>query len=191
MYHDAEHIEPLTLDEMKDFYARYISRDSTKRAKISVHLHARASSNTTDLTPAEQQRSHLLGLVSKMLSHFGVTADAQQLEPRFKDVEFAADDAPKVVEAIRTYLMRDEALAEEKVEKIIPKITKAIQSSAADLAAMRADANGVARKEDGQPQPKEPVFITDVYRWKTGLMAGRGPQPVKDLTEFEDLEAKL
>lgn len=38
---------------------------------------------------------------------------------------------------------------------------------------------------------KKTVLIKDVRAWKASLPASQGPRSVKDVTEFEDLEAKL
>jgi hypothetical protein len=35
------------------------------------------------------------------------------------------------------------------------------------------------------------VLIKDVRAWKASLPASQGPRMVKDVTEFEDFEAKL
>lgn len=48
--------------------------------------------------------------------------------------------------------------------------------------------NGDAElKENGE----KTVLIEDVRAWKASLSASQGPRMVKDLSEFEDFEAKL
>jgi insulysin len=42
-----------------------------------------------------------------------------------------------------------------------------------------------------EKQKKETVLIKDVRAWKASLPASQGPRMVRDLTEFEDFEAKL
>jgi len=37
----------------------------------------------------------------------------------------------------------------------------------------------------------ERVVITDVRKFKAGLLVSAGPRPVKDISEFEELDAKL
>jgi insulysin len=44
---------------------------------------------------------------------------------------------------------------------------------------------------DEQKEKKKPILIEDVRAWKASLPASQGPRMVKDLSEFEDFEAKL
>jgi insulysin len=43
----------------------------------------------------------------------------------------------------------------------------------------------------GKSMRKEPVVIEDVHAWKASLIVDAGAQPVKPLSDFEDIEAKL
>ncbi|GFF53029.1 hypothetical protein IFM58399_09476 [Aspergillus lentulus] len=46
-YHDVENIEPLTKKDILEFFNQYIHPSSSTRAKLSIHLIARASTGTS------------------------------------------------------------------------------------------------------------------------------------------------
>jgi insulysin len=67
-------------------------------------------------------------------------------------------------------------------------------SSAASSAATTTDASTPAPTTNGesnQTSTRVPVRITDVKAFKASLVLSAGLQPVKNITEFEDLGAKL
>lgn len=47
------------------------------------------------------------------------------------------------------------------------------------------------KEESAEEKENKTVLIKDVRAWKASLPASQGPRMVKDLTEFEDFEAKL
>jgi len=44
---------------------------------------------------------------------------------------------------------------------------------------------------DDEVKRKETTLIGNVHEFQSGLEVTRGPVPVRDLSEFEELEAKL
>ena len=55
--------------------------------------------------------------------------------------------------------------------------------------------NGTSKDDDAtvcaSTERVHPVFIGDVRLYKAGLMVSAGARPVKDLSEFEEIDAKL
>lgn len=51
--------------------------------------------------------------------------------------------------------------------------------------------NGVKKEEGDATSTPEPVPIKDVRSFRAGLQATRGARPAKDLSEYEDTDAKL
>jgi insulysin len=121
VYRDVENIEPLTKNDILEFFNQYIHPASPTRAKLSVHLIAQAST--------------------------GASAAAE-----------------------------DRAVAEENP----------------NAPAMHADQDAVVVN---QRKPlvciaKIPIKVKDVKAWKASLHLSAAATPVKDLSEFKDLDRR-
>jgi insulysin len=93
---DATHVKPLTKADIQEFYKTYVSPSSAKRARISVHLHARETGEldtkiiellkqtSLDNVPAEQRQN--LDLLEKYLKEEAKLA-ADQVSTILKQVE--------------------------------------------------------------------------------------------------------
>ena len=57
MYRDVEHIEPITKQDMIDFFNTHIDPASKTRAKISTHLLAQAKSEDANSTKSEEPQA--------------------------------------------------------------------------------------------------------------------------------------
>lgn len=116
VYRDVENIEPITKDDMLDFYNTHLSPASATRAKAAIHLIAQTSPD-----------------------------------------EVAADkDSPtqQVLDG------KDESASVTSSEALLP-------------------------------QGNEAVVIEDIRAFKASIPLSEGARPVKDLSEFEELEPKL
>lgn len=67
------------------------------------------------------------------------------------------------------------------------------QATAPAKEGAEAKVNGVAKDVELQPagDVKPPTLIEDVRSFRAGLVATCGARPAKDLTEYEDTDAKL
>jgi insulysin len=133
-YHDAAQIQKLTKRDMLDFFLHYIASKSLTRAKLSIHLHARGTSEIS--TPIEMIPNE--------------------------------DNA---------------AGHNSTVEKGIDMLK--IGSNTA------GPPNGVVYEGRTREPAFEPYLIENIRDFRSRLVVSAGPQPVKDLSEFEELDSKL
>jgi insulysin len=83
-------------------------------------------------------------------------------------------------------------MAEEQVKSLAEQgegLLKQILPSLNLTSAAAAPEKEESVKEEGEE--KKTILIKDVRAWKASLPASQGPRMVRDLTEFEDFEAKL
>ncbi|KAF2816319.1 LuxS/MPP-like metallohydrolase [Mytilinidion resinicola] len=179
---DVEHLTPLTKKDIIEFFDQFISPTSPTRAKLAVHMLAQSS-------PAAEKNEQMVKLVSELLTANKVAVKDDDLQTHFQAVEKPAkqDD---LVEALSSYL------GELKLEADV--VTKVVEQGKAALAAALAETE--SQKEvveaDGETHVKlgngtTPVVIRDVHAWKAGLEVSKGARPVQDLSDFEEIEAKL
>ena len=93
-----------------------------------------------------------------------------------------SDPAP-VAEAVTVYLTDDAKVPREKAEEVVAQGLVALGGAHEEGAASAAGCvpgNGV-----------EAVVIEDVHAWKASLVVDAGAQPVRPLSDFEDIESKL
>jgi insulysin len=106
--------------------------------------------------------------------------------------------------AVKSYLRDSAGVAEEQIkalaeqgEGILQQILPSLNLSSSATQAKEAETNSHVANGDvkvngkGEKEKKKPVLIEDVRAWKASLPASQGPRMVKDLSEFEDFEAKL
>lgn len=74
----------------------------------------------------------------------------------------------------------------EQGEGLLKQILPSLNLTSAAAAAPEKEESA---KEEGEE--KKTILIKDVRAWKASLPASQGPRMVRDLTEFEDFEAKL
>ncbi|KAH7329236.1 Metalloenzyme, LuxS/M16 peptidase-like protein [Stachybotrys elegans] len=118
---DAAHIKPLTKADMQEFYNRYLSPASKTRARISVHLHARGTSEldkkvtsllvNSDLPDVPTEKRQTLELLEKHLRQDGkisedkissITSQAKELGLKQTSDETNADTAVNGSSAVET-----------------------------------------------------------------------------------------
>jgi insulysin len=121
-------------------------------------------------------------------------------------LDLSADtDSKSVLAAVTSYLRDSAGVAEEQIkalaeqgEGLLQQILPPLNLSSSTTSAKEADTNGHVANGDekvngneAKGETKKPVLIEDVRAWKASLPASQGPRMVKDLSEFEDFEAKL
>lgn len=67
MYRDVEHIEPITKQDMIDFFNTHIDPASKTRAKISTHLLAQAKSEDANSTKTQAVKDETASATSSEL----------------------------------------------------------------------------------------------------------------------------
>jgi len=173
---DAAEVRALTKADLIGFYDYFIHPRSPVRAKLSLHLVAQARSDVST-----GQISELV----KTLNLEGETARqaATDLQAR---LTAAHHDEKQEEEGMRTYLLKDLQVAEDKTDAAV---------EAWKMLSKEHKTNGVVAAAGEKEVPSlngtEPVLIEDVHDFKSGLAATAGARPARDLSEFEDLDSKL
>jgi len=192
---DVAHLRPLTKEDLISFFNQYIEPTSSARAKLSVHMTAQLSAKTIGDTmePAEQKEK-VTTLLGKYLNSVGLEVDDEKLTKRFVDVDVAGGDEAGIIHAIATYLSNDIHVEDGRAKDVLEQgqqlLGTVLPSLGIELRPAAKD-EGTDHKEDDVPVTKETTFIGNVHEYKAGLQASAGARPVKDLSEFEDIEPKL
>ncbi len=157
------------------FYGQFIHPRSPTRAKLSIHLVAQAESDVSTKQVTE---------LVKTLSLDGETGRqaATDLQARLTS---AHRDEMQELEELRLYLLRDLQVAEDKIDAAVDAWTTLSKDHRA---------NGVDAKVDPDEislNGTTPVEIKDVRDFKASLAVTAGPRPIRDLSEYEDVDAKL
>ncbi|EON98117.1 putative a-factor-processing enzyme protein [Phaeoacremonium minimum UCRPA7] len=171
---DAAHVKRLTKDDMIEYFERYIDPASTERAKLSIYMIAQAKSDVSTKQISELVKT--LNLESEQASQAATDLQAR--------LSAAGHDEEKEIEGLKEYLLHDLKVAEDKIEAAAESWRTLHQNNT----------NGVV-KDDVKEPPSfngiKPVIIEDVRDYKSRLTATAGARPVKDLSEYEDLDSKL
>ncbi|KAL2188482.1 LuxS/MPP-like metallohydrolase [Thermothelomyces heterothallicus CBS 203.75] len=171
---DADHIRPITKADMIEFFNEYIHPNSPSRAKLAVYLEAQAKSDVST-----KEISQLIKTLE--IDEAASAKAASDLQARLS----AADhDVEKEVAGLRDYLLHDLKVPEGKID--------AASEAWRKIHAKHGPGNDVVK--DAEPPSANgttPVFIDDVRSFRASLPASNGAKPLKDLSVYEDLEAKL
>jgi insulysin len=116
----------------------------------------------------------------------------------------ANTDSKSILTTVTSYLRDSAGVAEDQIkalaeqgegllQQILPSLNLTSSStSAKEEVNGHAETNGDEKVNgNDKKEKKKPVLIEDVRAWKASLPASQGPRMVKDLSEFEDFEAKL
>jgi len=167
-------IKPLTKAEMIEFFDHYMHPASPHRAKLAIYFVAQAKSDVST-----RQISELIKTLD-----LGADIAAQAAADLQARLSAAGHDEEKEVQGLRDYLLHDLKVTEAKIDAAVESWRK--------LHAQNLGTNGVVK--DAKPPSSNgtsPFVIEDVRDFKASLTATVGPRPVKDLTEYEDLDSKL
>jgi insulysin len=148
----------------------------------------------------------LTSAVSQALTQLGSTAvDETALSQSLSKLDLNANtDSKSILTAVTSYLRDSAGVAEqikalaEQGEGLLQQILPSLNLTSSSAPAKEVETNGNVQtngdeKVNGNDEKdkKKPVLIEDVRAWKASLPASQGPRMVKDLSEFEDFEAKL
>ena len=194
MYHDVENIEPLTKEDMLEFFKTYYHPSSPTRTKASVHMIAQSSAeDIAAKTSSSEKREKLVSTLVQMLEQLGLKdVDAKDLTKRMEKVDVASGDTGGIVSAVGAYLKESAGMVAEQVEQVVEQGKVALDQILPSLGIVTQVANGEADEvvTNGESHSKT-IVIEDVQAFKASMPLSAGTRPVKDLGEFEELEAKL
>lgn len=149
---------------MIEFFGRYIKPGSPTRAKLSIHLVAQASAQLGET-------------MQDLLSSLGLEKSQEtKVKAALLGPELRGD-----TENLQRRLTDELGLSRDKAAALV---------AAAKQPEAEPKLNGL-RGENGSVEEREPVIITDIRDFRASLQATPGARPVKDLSEYEDLDAKL
>jgi insulysin len=186
---------------MLDFYNKYIHPHSTVRTKAAVHLIAQSSPAdlAANTSPAEKLEK-LTDVITQMLQQLGLEEiNADDLKKRMEKVDISSADAKSIASAVGSYLKETAGLAAEEVKQVVEQGQEALAQVLPSLGIVSKDAaeepNGTAEVNgevatNGETHSKT-VIVEDVKAFKASIPLTAGVTPVKDLSEFEELGAKL
>lgn len=193
---DVAHLRSLTKEDLIGFFDHYIHPTSPARAKLSIHMVAQLSPKALgDTMDSAEQKEKVITALGKYLNSLGIEADAEKLNKRFTNVDVAGGDQPGIIEAIVAYISEDIEVGAEKAKDVIEQGKKLLGTILPGLGievfpAGKTEDCVVGTSNDA-PEVKPTTFIDNVHEYKSELQVSAGARPVKDLSEFEDIEPKL
>lgn len=127
--------------------------------------------------PAGAKNDLMLEALTTLFKAHSIDTDMEKLGAHLEQLTISADNPAPLADAVLNYLIKDANVPEATAKTVVQGLTGADDAERIEVkAAGRSDA---------------PTIIEDVHAFKASLGVSRGPQAVKDLSEFEDLEAKL
>jgi insulysin len=189
--HDVEFLEPLTKEDLISFYDEFIAPSSATRAKVAVHLVAQGTPAAVleNATP-ETKAKLIMAALTQFLDAQGIPANPEQLARRFVDVNLADANPAPLVGAVMTYLTEDAKVPAAQATSVVQQgmlLMQAAQAKGEEQTLLTSEKPAPVVSHPGT----KPTLIEDVRAFKASLQLSLGPQPAKDLIEYEDTEAKL
>ena len=178
---DCKAIRQITKDDMEAFFAEFIDPASKSRRKLSIHL--RAKKVVSD-QPTSDKKAELLPLLTKYFASKGVDVDEEKVNTAFADV--AVHDQAGILTASKSIIGK--SLPESPTKEVLQEIETILPQVFAQLKIQAPEQEPLSA---APPQLIEPVLVTDVHRWKTGLQVSQGTLPAVDIKIYRDFESKL
>lgn len=192
---DVAHLRPLTKEDLISFFDYYLDPTSPARAKLSIHMIAQLSAKAIgDTMDSAEQKEKVITLLGKYLNSLGLEVDDDKLAKRFADVDVVGGDQAGIVRAMETYLSDDIQVKDDRAKDVIEQGQQLLGTVLPSLGIEVRPATkeeGMDLKGEDVPVTKATTFIDNVHEYKAGLQVSAGARPVKDLSEFEDIEPKL
>lgn len=202
---DVEHIRTLTKSDILTFFNIHISPLSTStRSNLAVHLLAQntvADVAAQSASDATSQITELSNTISQVLTQMGfASVDKAELSKKLENVDVAGGDTQGIFTAVSTYVSSLSGVAAAQLETLSTQGAQVIDSLLPSLGIVpkKKGLNG-ADESNTSSEDKlvkngaggEQVEITDVRDFKAGVPLSEGLKAVRDISEFEELEAKL
>ncbi|KAB8360827.1 hypothetical protein FH972_024561 [Carpinus fangiana] len=186
---DVLQLKPLTKDDMLKFYEEFINPDGATRSKIAVRMHAQATAPQKATLGAEEVRSKIVGTISQYLSSQGIHVDDAKLAAALANVDVTNGDQATILEATTKYIKENAGSFADKASTIVEQGKAVMEQAFAALTKQGPNAEAI---EDVVPaNERKPTVIEDVHAYKAALLTTAGAQPIRPLSEYEDLESKL
>ncbi|KAM3418074.1 hypothetical protein BST61_g6279 [Cercospora zeina] len=205
VYRDVENLETLTKEDIVDFYMTRLSPSSPVRSTFATQLVAQSSpediaAKTTDAEKSEKLADQVLALLSEMALQCEAE-DRIKLVEGLSKTDISKGDVPTTLKVIGTWLaaigLDEQSIKDILVqgEEALPQLFPAAGIIAPAHSADDEQTNGTTETTNGTDNKKvkeiKRTLVEDVKAWKASLPLAANPKPVKDLEEFEELEAKL
>ncbi|TKA83576.1 hypothetical protein B0A55_00413 [Friedmanniomyces simplex] len=192
VYRDVEHIEPLTINDMLEFFRTFFDPKTATRSKVAIHMVAQASAeDVAKKTDPGEQRTKLAEILAGVLGQLNLQADVAQLSERLEKVDIAGGDTDGIVSAVGAYLKDDPANKPEQVQGAMEQAPAVLAQILPQLGIKAKKGDGEVEGEAAPEKKNKTVFIEDVKEWKASLPLSAGPKAVRELSDFEELESKL
>jgi insulysin len=176
--HDVHHIDKQNKEDLIKFFDQYISPASNARAKLAIHLVAQgAPSSVIESAPPSAKNEMMLKALTKLFKAHNIDTDVNKLGSQLEHLTISVSNPEPLADAVMSYLVKDANVSEAAAKTVVKGLADADGFGGAEVKA----------KEASEP----PTIIENVHAFKASLNVSAGPRPVKDLSEFEDLEAKL
>ena len=160
---------------------------------------------------SDNKSAELAGLLSQVLSQLGLPSSKEELSKSLEKVDIKGGDSNGILTAVSGYLTSASTAAESAAEGTKEKIDALTQQGKQIIDSILPSLGVVPKKKglvDGAEDESvtssekkvadgknglevEPVEIVDVRDFKTRLPLSEGLRAVRELAEFEELEAKL
>jgi len=205
--HDVDNLHRVTKSDIVSFFDTFVSPTSPQtRSKLAVHLLAQntvldVASQTAD--NVNDVAAELSNLFVQVLQPMGLTVDKEALAGKLESVDVKSGDSPGILSTVVDYLSSTGAAEKEKIDtfarqghviidSLLPSlgiVPKKKGLKAGDEDSVTSSENKLLASKEGNDS--QVVEITDVRDFKAGLPLSEGLKAVKDISEFEELEAKL
>ena len=200
VYRDVEILETLTKDDVLELYAKRFSPSSAERSTFATQLVAQSSpadiaAKTTDAEKCEKLADQVLALLSQMGLQ-AEPADRTKLVTELEKADVSKGDVQAILNSIGTWLVAvglDEASTKvvlSQGEQALPQLLPAAGIVVPTEAAEGVNGSNGHVEVNGVKEINR-VLVENVKAWKAGLPLAPFPHPVKDISEFEELEPKL
>jgi insulysin len=166
-----------------------MSPKSSTRAKLSVHLLAQGQAEAANMSSSEKL-AKLQEKLSELLEEQEIPVDKDKLHARIETIDPSTATTEIVLKAVVAYLVEDLEFEEEDVEELKEQ-GQAMLGGILASAGMQQDVEITDKSNVNGTPENNAVVIKDVRSYKAQLQTTTGPQPIKHITEFEDLEPKL
>lgn len=195
-----KHIEPLTKQDMIEFFRTYYHPHSPRRAKISTHLIAQASAaDIAANTSTSEKQEKLVEVISQMLEQLGLeNVSSAEISKRLEKVDIASGDVGGIVAATGSYMKEGLGMAEREVEQVLEHGKIALGHVLPSIGIVsEPESNGAngsvtgSNAKDTSNGEKSTTIIEDVKAFKASMPLSAGPKAVKDLSFYEELGPRL
>ena len=202
VYQDVENIEPLTKQDMLEYFEQFYHPQSLTRAKAAIYLIAQSSAaDLANKTSDTEKREKLVQSIVSMFEQMGLNdVNASDLTQRISKIDLsAASNVDNITSAVEGFMKETLGVAAEQVDKVLEQGKTVIAQVLPSLGIVTASknegdvaGNGEVNGEgEAVTNKKKTIVIEDVKAFKASMPLSVGPRAVKELSEFEELGAKL